>query len=71
MVIRIIVGGAKMKPLRKRSSGISLAEYGLLGALITVVCYTGMHLVGVQINQIVIDSCTKLSNAIHNVAGLP
>jgi len=60
-----------MKSSKKRSLGQSLAEYGLLGALVTVVCYTGMHLVGVQVNQIVIDACTKLSAAFQSAGVSP
>jgi len=54
---------------RKKSKGQSLAEYGLVLALIAVVCITALTTLGSNINQMLTGLASKISGA-SSTAGL-
>jgi pilus assembly protein Flp/PilA len=53
-----------MSQLMKNESGTTAIEYGLIGALITVVCIVGMTLVGAQLQGVYNAVSTAITPAL-------
>jgi Flp pilus assembly pilin Flp len=54
---------------KRLSAGQSLAEYGLILALVTVVSISALQLFGGNMGQLLTNACTTISDAVNAAIG--
>lgn len=58
-----------IKRFLKEEEGVTMVEYGLLAALISVVCIIAITGIGVNLNEVYKIICNKLSGAVTSGGG--
>lgn len=57
-----------IKQFLKEEEGASMVEYGLLAALISIVCIIAITGVGTNLNQVFLTVCNALAGAVGGAA---